>query len=438
MTCPSGGNDPLGQARALEGVDLLHLLTCETCREMMVDLLVLEGIAPSDGDQPSDGDETQDLYAAARRSEPRPDAAGSRRAVADALFEELTQHEPKRRLILIQALRYRNLDLLDILVEVSHARQVADPVQGDELARLAVRLAEVLGDSEEAIAARTRALCLAANARRLQHDWLGAEALLARAAHGLGFPLEQAFYLWAAGLLRCEEGKLVEGEALLSHAARIYRLEGLTSEASACRALLGLVKYEELGSRALALPLLARGWAGMDRELRPALALRCGLALVDCLASAARADRAELVLHEVGRLYSKVTDAAEMLRVYWYEGRAVARLGNPEEGALVLESVWRKLLAEPSPGEAALVSVDLAVTWAESGRALETETLQRALRSHFPTWPALSTVVGVLLNLEEVLGSGETCPRIAAAPIAANLRRLLRASHIRMKPLPIV
>jgi hypothetical protein len=74
------------------------------------------------------------------------------------------------------------------------------------------------------------------------------------------------------------------------------------------------------------------------------------------MVEAGQEERARSVLEESWRLFSQVTEPAEMLRVYVWEGRMLARLGNREEAAHVLESVRRRqLLAEPSPAEAALV-----------------------------------------------------------------------------------
>ena len=48
------------------------------------------------------------------------------RETAERLFAELMQTPPGRRLGVIRQSRFRSLDLLDLLLEVSHARQLAD------------------------------------------------------------------------------------------------------------------------------------------------------------------------------------------------------------------------------------------------------------------------------------------------------------------------
>jgi len=49
------------------------------------------------------------------------------------------------------------------------------------------------------------------------------------------------------------------------------------------------------------------------------------------------------------------------------EARALGRLGDREEALQMLESVRLRLFLEPSPAEAALVSIDLGLVLAEPG-----------------------------------------------------------------------
>src|SRR6185295_7359662 len=109
-------------------------------------------------------------------------------------------------------------------------------------------------------------------------------------------------------------------------------------EVGCCLTLLGLVLQEE-GDQGEALSLLRRGWAEMDRDGWPLLALRAGLVLASCLAQAEQTERARQMLREAWRLFGEVSDPREMIRVYWLEGRALARLGDREEAIQVLESV---------------------------------------------------------------------------------------------------
>jgi tetratricopeptide (TPR) repeat protein len=415
--------------------DLLHLLTCPTCRSWAIGRLLDQRTAPQ-------VEETQEeVYAGvwARLEERTPEMIEQlrrRREAVERLLEELMQAPRGRRLGMVQQGRFRSLDLLDRLLEESHASQLAEPAGAAELARLAARLASVFGaGDEEAAAALPRAFCLGANARRLEGRPNAAEAVLAKAAPFLSGRMERAFYCRTLALLRWEQGRTDEAEALLQHAACLFAADGQDRDVGACLTLLGLVLQEE-GGYGDALSLLARGWAEMDRDGRPLLALRGGLALAACLAQAEQAERARGVLNEAWRLYPQVLDPAEMLRIYWLEGRVLARLGDREEALHVLESVRRQLFDEPSPAEAALVTLDLALALAESGRAEEIEVLAAALQVSFPAVPVMPLTAENLRAIAILARRGERRLREAGQATAVTLRRMFRACGLRIKPLP--
>ncbi len=360
------------------------------------------------------------------------------RETAERLFAELMQTPPGRRLGVIRQSRFRSLDLLDLLLEASHARQLAEPACAAELARLAVRLAHLFGaGDEEAAAALPRAYCLGANARRLESRRKTADLLLAKAVPFLAGLPDRAFYCQILALLRWEQGRIDEAEALFQHAACLFATDGQDREVALCLMLLGLVLLEE-GGHGDTLALLASGWAEMDRDGRPFVALKGGLALAACLGEAKQGERARGVLREAWQIYSRIVHPEEMTRVYGWEGRALGRLGDLEEALHVLESVRQKLLAEPSPAEAALVSLDLALALAESGRVNEIEALASALEAYLPGAPALALAAGKVRLLARLAARGDSRLREAVDATAITLRRMFRACGLRIKPLPFV
>ena len=191
----------LETAAAIPRDQLLHLLTCQECRQWLIERLL---------DDEGEEQTQEDLYAVAFR--PIEDAtlleaAGKRRRNAEGLLGELLSFPPQARGNLVTKGRFRSLDLLDLLVDLSHSSQPAEPAQAQGLAEMAYRLAAVLGDEDhEAAALLPHALCLGANARRLLHDLGGAEAQLAKAAPFLACAGERAFYCRTAALVRWEEG----------------------------------------------------------------------------------------------------------------------------------------------------------------------------------------------------------------------------------------
>lgn len=414
------------------GPDLLHLLTCPACRAWAIGRLLDEA-----GRREKDEEETREDYDAIFENllAPGPEAVEAalrRRREAERLLGELMRLPAKRRLRGLREARFRSLDLLDHLLEASHAGQLAHPEEATELAQLAFRLAESLDDEEDAQAALPRALDLAANARRLLGDRKGADLLLRRAACFLGDRLERALHCRTTALVRWEDGRADEAAALLAHAAKLLGADGLEEEVDVCRALLALLEEEE-GRPATALPELLKSWAALDRDLRPVFALRLGLSLARCLAELDQGERARSVLQEAWRLYAAVEDPGEMLRVYWREARVLARLGEREEARHMLASVGPKLAEEGSLAEAVLVSLDLALTLAEEGRSEEIGKLATGLPPAFPGASKAAESLHALAALAERRDPGL---REAAARARSGLLRMFRLGGLWVRPLP--
>ncbi|MFL6261773.1 MAG: hypothetical protein ACJ76Y_18905 [Thermoanaerobaculia bacterium] len=198
---------------------------------------------------PAEDDETlEDLYAEVwRRLDLDPDRFSEleqRRTEAERLFAELARAGPDEQRRWLGEERFRNVDLLDLLLEEGHAGQLADPARAERLSLLAARLAASLAaDEPEASVALARAYCLGANARRLGGDPAGADELLARAVLFLELASERAFYSRIAALVRWEQGRLDEADALLEYAERLYARTGSQASrrlARLCSACCGL------------------------------------------------------------------------------------------------------------------------------------------------------------------------------------------------------
>lgn len=356
------------------------------------------------------------------------------REEAQKLFQEIAAVPVDQQVKMLRRARFRSLSFLDYLLEESHASQPENPLRAEDLAHLAACLAGVLADTEpEAGPALPHALCLGANARRLGNDRAGADALLERAAPFLEFPSERAMYCRYAGLIRWEQGRADEAAALLSHAGRLYRSDGLSGEHGICRALLGLLCQEEPSLGDCRAPL-EEGWACLKLDDHPLLGLRVCLGLAACLSDWGKADRARALLQEAWRLYEKVSNEREMLRIYWLEARVLARLDQKAEALAMLESVRRKLVAEPNPGEAALISLDLALTMMKSGRAAEVEGLAQALITAFPDEPTMLLATGNLSNLADLAALDQIGELGERSGI--TLRRTFRLRGLRIRPFP--
>src|SRR5262245_25551175 len=134
---------------------LLHLLTCATCRRWAIRRLLDQRTEPKE--EETQGEPYAGMWARLEESAPELVEETRRRAeTVDRLFEELMQGPPGRRLAMVRQARFRSLELLERLLEESHAAQLTETVRAPELARLAARLAGLFGEGDEEAAAALR------------------------------------------------------------------------------------------------------------------------------------------------------------------------------------------------------------------------------------------------------------------------------------------
>ncbi|HKV12020.1 MAG TPA: hypothetical protein VJ725_28000 [Thermoanaerobaculia bacterium] len=417
---------------------LLHLLTCPICRSWVIGRLLERSVSAEDDPHEAAVAYEEVFMRLAEQAPGMFERVQRERAEDERLLAEILRAPRGSRLRKIRGARFQRRGLLDLLVESSQAHQLTDPRLAGDLADVAVRLATLLtGEEEMPASALTRAFCLGANSYRLRRDFKGAEEKIGRAASFLTGATERAFYSRTVALLRWEQGRTDEAVALFHHAARLYLLDGLPEEESACLALIGLLQAEE-PAYGNALALLHEGWTGMERDLRPLLAIRVGLSLAFLVAEAGQEEKARSLLREIWRFHAQVTDPEEMVRVYWLEARVLSRLGDQEEARHLLEAVFRKLLDEKSLAESTLVAIDLALLLAESGQPQEIRALVADLESTFSELPTFVISGTTFREFVDLLERDEPRARDVAKSTSAALVRAFRAVEEWLRPFPFV
>jgi tetratricopeptide (TPR) repeat protein len=426
-----GHFDDLDQLTAVSETELLHLLTCPDCRRRAIDGLLKESASAGEEEDTHDDSplsarlEDGDLHHFKEIQ--------ARKVEAERQVEVLMGMSEEERLGALQVPGFRNSEFLDTLLEQCHARQLLNPRQAAEIGRLAAQLAaDLLEEEEGPVEPLHRALCLEMNALRLAGEVT--EEHLGRMAVSPSSREDRAFYCRLLALVRWEQGRADEAAALLEYAEELYR-NGLPSEQGVCFALLGLLAAEEdnVGD---ALPYLYQGWALMDRDLRPQLALRVALSLSFCFAAASQEEQARCFYNEALRLLPALRDPEETVRVMWLQARVLARLGQKGEAKHLLQSVLRALGAENSLAEAVLAGLDLALLSDSAKMGTLVEYLG-SINFEPLDGPVLDLVLDALYALEVYSAKPE---RIAlerkVIAIRDSLRRTFRVRGLPMKPLP--
>jgi tetratricopeptide (TPR) repeat protein len=371
------------------------------------------------------------------------EAPALRQGEAEALLTDLWSVPAGERCrALREDSRFHSVDLLELLLERSEAAQERNPEEAIALAGLASALAGGLGHretgDEEPALSLARAAIVCGNAWRLLGQRAEAEEALARAAHFLVFtdePVESAWLCRALGLLRWEQGRLPEAEALLRQAGRSFAEVELAAEEAACDALLGLLALE--GNRpGKAARLLQAGLEGLDSATRPGLLVYAGLGLALARADLGQTDRTRGLLEEMRRRGPLLAGEREGVRLSWWEGKVCVWLGDPAGAERLLADARHRFLAEASLPEAVLSTLDLAVVLMEEGRAAEVPALVSGLEAAFPAEPGLDAARQLFAGFTAEAARGKKIPRSYAAAAAPLLRRLLRFRGYRVEPLP--
>jgi tetratricopeptide (TPR) repeat protein len=346
---------------------------------------------------------------------------------AKLLFEELMQAGA----LPLAEPRFRNPDLLELVLEEARNRQVEEPAIAQKLAALARHLIKMLTGEAEVRTASVRAMCLEANARRLQRDLDGAANTLAIVAPILEFATERALYCQTMALIRWEQGRMDEAEALLARALYLYTLEESEYELADCQALLGLLREEE---RSLGDPTfsLVAAWATLRPNSPPYLLVRVALALAVVYAEQNQIVLARRNLNDAQELFVHLKRQKDRLYAHWAEARALALLGDREEARHLLEFVGQGLWEVGDTAGSLVSAVDLLVLLAEVG---DHEAIREALADLAEAPHGVNT--SLISNLGEHFHNGlPPDPRKLGHVVSSALRRIFRAARAASTPFP--
>jgi tetratricopeptide (TPR) repeat protein len=329
------------------------------------------------------------IAAAERRFQSHARVLGAERAQAPARLAELLPHSTEqRRLLIWNHPGFRTWGFFELLAETVRERTFEQPAAAEELAFLALQLADLLDADyygvERIQDLRARLWGYAGNIRRTMDDLRAAEEAFQTAFEllrtGTGDLLERAILSDLQASLRREQGRCEESLRLLARARHIYERVGETHRVGRVLVKMSTV-HEHMGTPEKAIPLLFEALPKIDVEREPRLLLNAQHNLSTYLADAGRCLEAQRVFLQTRPLYARFPENAVRHRRRALAGKIARGLGRMQEAEECLAAARAGYIADGKPFDAAFISLELASLYAELGRTAE---LARAAEETLP------------------------------------------------------
>jgi tetratricopeptide (TPR) repeat protein len=273
--------------------------------------------------------------------------------------------------------------LCQLLLKQSLEAALDDPARAVTLAELAGHIAELLSgeayDPHWLLDLRAKAWAYLGNARRVLGElWSAGEAFrraegyLAESMTGNLRARAEVVDLKASF---CRAQRRFE-EALALHDEALALFQELGDSHRVGRSLLKKAKtLEEQSDLETAIQLVHEAAALIDGQAEPRLLLCARMNLMALLVEAGRFVDAEALLPEVRSLVDEQHSSLDKIRLAWEEGRIALGLGRLGPAEAAFREVQREFFERGMGYDAALVSLDLAVLYAQEGCTAELKQL---------------------------------------------------------------
>ncbi len=264
--------------------------------------------------------------------------------------------------------------LCQLLLIKSREATFNEPVQALELANLALRVVQHLGeayDSNWVTDLHARCFAYLGNARRVlgelrsaEDAFLNAEDCLARSATGNVEIWAEVWNLKSS--LRRAQRRLDEALLTVEKVLGLYRETGNVHGVE--KSILKKSKIlEEMGRLDEAISLLNQFTEEVDRTNGPQLFIYGRFNLLSCLTAAERYEEAQQLLPEIKEFLQGKAPSLDVVRLRWMEGLIDLGLGRLGPAEAAFREVRQEFLAREMGYDAALVSLDLARLLAQEG-----------------------------------------------------------------------
>jgi len=309
-------------------------------------------------------------------------------AAAVELEESLLAMPPGERAEAVRTgNRYRTLGLIHHLMDHARDEGVSDPAQARCLAELAVEAAESIDERSypTPMVAEARALAWAVlgNALRRISDLYGSERAFHSARSHLEaasiHPVIHADVETLLASLRIDQTRYSEAIEILDRTACSYEL--FAEPQSEARALIKMSLAEgENGNPARSVVLLEKAESLLDPEEDQELLLVARQGRVARLNEAGRAQEAAELLEELTPEFkAAISDFRRVQRLHWVGAKIAHSLGDVDRAEAGLMEVRQQFEEREEAYDFAIVTLDLAILYAEQGRTSEVRSLAKEM-----------------------------------------------------------
>ena len=301
--------------------------------------------------------------------------------------------------------RFRSLALTNLLLAEARSAIPADPQRVYELAEVAEAVLLRTPLAPGYFDALARATAYRANALRATGEIKEAEERFLRTrslirSEDVTDLLVYAEVDWLEGVLRKDQRRFGEAEALLIRAAALFQLVGERVEATRPLLALGLM-YGDRQELAKAIETTETALRDLHAETEPRLYCYAHHNLILFLCEAGRFREAEASLGEHRDLYRDCADRYTQSRLVWVEGKIAFGLGRLDEAERLFAAVRQDFIDQGNGYDMAMVSFDLALVYAKHGRVADLKQLAEEMHAVFESKEIHREALAALLLFQQ-------------------------------------
>lgn len=398
-----------------------HVSTCSRCRRR-IEILRHRRVRAAGHPEPAltiDTRRLRDIHAAYTKE----------RSEAQGLIAELRRHPRERQWVMVRNhRRFQTWGVLEGLLELSQKEMPGDPNLGEELALLALDVAENLDvaayGAEGLEDLKARSWAYIGNARRIRFELRAAQEAFDRSLlhlrRGTREPWERAVWMdLKASLLRAQRC-FDESRRLLKRALLLFLAVGDRHRAGRVLINMDNVLHRE-GRPEEGIPLLYKALELIDPEQEPNVLFMATHNLIDDLAEAGRYMEAQRLLIQSRPLYQRFDRPFVRYRCRWTEAKIARGFGQIKKAEALLESARAGFLEYDAAFEVALVSMELAGLYAEQGKTAEMKRLAEEMVSIFSSRQIHREALAALALWKQAVDAEEACAELTAL-VAAEIK----------------